>query len=88
MANTGATDSPHAVTLFDVDALTRTQELFGNGNSVDEVVRELRADGFSIIDSISALIKAGVIYEGGRGCCYRQPRLGRPARSCDYEPLG
>ncbi len=63
MANTGATDSPHAVTLIDVDALTRTQELFGNGNSVDEVVRELRADGFSIIDSISALIKAGVIYE-------------------------
>src|SRR5436305_15320726 len=42
-----------------VDALARTRELLDKGDPIDEVVRELRAEGFSMMESMSALIKAG-----------------------------
>jgi len=42
-----------------VDVFARTTELLDRGDSVEEVVRELRAEGFQMIESMSALIKAG-----------------------------
>jgi hypothetical protein len=41
-----------------VDAVTRTRTLLARQATVDEVVRDLRAEGFSLIESISALVKA------------------------------
>jgi hypothetical protein len=42
-----------------VDARTRTKELLDRGDTVDEVVGALRDEGFNMIDSMSALIRAG-----------------------------
>jgi hypothetical protein len=42
-----------------VDAFVRTRELLDDGDSVDEVVRKLRIEGFQMIESMSALIRAG-----------------------------
>jgi hypothetical protein len=47
------------VTLVAVDALARTRELLDRGDPIAEVVRELRVEGFTMIESMSALIKAG-----------------------------
>jgi hypothetical protein len=49
------------VTLVAVDALVRTRELLDRGDPIEEVVRELRVEGFSMIESMSALIKAGAV---------------------------
>jgi hypothetical protein len=40
-------------------ALGRTRGLLEKGNPIEEVVRVLRAEGFQMIESMSALIKAG-----------------------------
>src|SRR5262245_28732228 len=42
-----------------MDAFARTRELLEKGDPIEEVVRELRAEGFQMIESMSALIKAG-----------------------------
>jgi hypothetical protein len=42
-----------------VDAPARTRELLDRGDAIEEIVRELRDEGFSMIDSMSALIKTG-----------------------------
>ena len=42
-----------------VDALARTRELLDNGDPIEEVVRKLRGEGFRMIESMSAVAKAG-----------------------------
>lgn len=39
-----------------MDAFGRTRELLGSGNTIGEIVQTLRDDGFSMIESMSALI--------------------------------
>jgi hypothetical protein len=57
-----------------VDTLARTRALLEKGDPIDEVVRELRAEGFQMIESMSALIKAGgVSDDDARGAVMDSP---------------
>lgn len=42
-----------------MDALARTRELLDKGDPIEEVVRKLRDEGFRMIESMSALARAG-----------------------------
>jgi hypothetical protein len=56
-----------------MDAVERARELLEQGRSVDDVVRELRADGFGVIDSLHGLGKAGVPHEEARAAVVDGP---------------
>jgi hypothetical protein len=57
-----------------VDALARTRELLDKGDPIEEVVRELRVEGFQMIESMSALINAGgVSYDDAKTAVVDSP---------------
>jgi hypothetical protein len=57
-----------------VDALGRTKALLDRGDPIEEVVRQLRVEGFRIIESMSAIIKAsGMSYEDGKTAVIDSP---------------
>lgn len=73
VASSGPTRTPDVSTLAQptlltsvtlswlVDAVARTRELLDDGDPIEEVVRKLRVEGVRMIESMSALIKAGGI---------------------------
>jgi hypothetical protein len=56
-----------------VDALARTRELLDKGDPVEEVVRELRVEGFQMIDSMLALINAGLSFDDAKTAVFDSP---------------
>ncbi len=54
------------VRLVVVDSASRARVLLEHGEPLESVVRELRADGFDLLASLSGLIKAGVSYDEAR----------------------
>lgn len=57
-----------------MDTLARTRELLARGGPIEEVVRQLRVEGFSMMESMSALIRAsGMSYEDGKTAVIDSP---------------
>ena len=57
-----------------MDAFARTRELLDDGDPIEEVVRKLRVEGFQMIESMSALIKAGgVSYDEAKTAVFDSP---------------
>lgn len=57
-----------------MDAFARTRELLDKGDPIEEVVRELRVEGFGMIESMSALIKAGdVSFDDAKAAVFDSP---------------
>ena len=57
-----------------VDAVTRARELVERQATVEEIVRDLRSEGFSVIESMSALIKgAGLTFAEAKAASVDSP---------------